>query len=342
MYRLCTRLAQGTEIRRPRPRVRIGELSRRVGVRPETLRAWERRYGLLDPERTGGGYRLYSTADEARVRAMTELLEQGVSAAEAARLARENHHLAGEVGPGTTEAGRAALATGAALAEPLVPAAGTRAPAPVPAQGPILVEHRERLLAALAGFDESGAHAALDEILGRFSIDAVLVEVVIPLLAEVGERWRSEQLTVAQEHFSTELLRARLLGVGRGWGSGSGPLALLACPPAERHDVGLIAFGLALRARGWRIAYLGADTPVATMSDTAERLDPDAVVVAAVEPGAFEAALRPLRALGERHLLLIGGAGANAEVARSVGAAHLRGDPIAAARWVAEPALARS
>ena len=70
-------------------RVRIGELSRRVGVRPETLRAWERRYSLLEPDRTDGGYRLYSQADETRVREMTTLISQGLAASEAAKLARE-------------------------------------------------------------------------------------------------------------------------------------------------------------------------------------------------------------------------------------------------------------
>src|ERR1700756_2919908 len=68
--------------------VRIGELSRRVGVTPEVLRAWERRYGVLSPTRTDGGFRLYGDDDEQRVRRMLQHLEQGLSAAEAARLTR--------------------------------------------------------------------------------------------------------------------------------------------------------------------------------------------------------------------------------------------------------------
>ena len=63
-----------------------------------------------------------------------------------------------------------------------------------------------------------------------------------------------------------------LLALARGWGGGDGPVAVLACPPGEQHDLGLIAFGLALRARGWRIAYLGQDTPIDTAAATAERL----------------------------------------------------------------------
>ncbi len=69
------------------PRLRIGELSRRTGVGADRLRAWERRYGLLRPERSEGGFRLYGQEDERRVRAMKDLISAGVSAAEAARLA---------------------------------------------------------------------------------------------------------------------------------------------------------------------------------------------------------------------------------------------------------------
>jgi methanogenic corrinoid protein MtbC1 len=206
---------------------------------------------------------------------------------------------------------------------------------PAPADRPVLNELAERLLTAMQAFDEVEADATVDQALGRLSLDAALATVILPALAEVGERWLRGELTIAQEHFCTELLRGRLLGVARGWGAGGGPLALLACPPGERHDLGLIAFGLSLRGRGWRVAFLGADTPPETLADTAQKLDPAVVVVAATVPQRFERALRPLRALAEYHALLIAGAGANRELARSLGAAHLEGDPIYAAGWVA-------
>lgn len=287
-------------------RVRIGELSRRVGVRPETLRAWERRYGLLEPDRSSGGYRLYSPLDEARVRAMTALLADGVSAAEAATLARDTPKGGGGI---------------------FVPAAADR---------PLLADRVGQLLTALAAFDEVEANAILDDALARFSLDAALAGLVLPGLTEIGDRWEREELSIAQEHFATELLRGRLLGAARGWGGGGGPLALLACPPEERHDLGLIAFGLSLRGHGWRIAFLGVDTPASTLLETAERLDPAVVVIAAIEPRRFEETLRELRRLAEYHAVLIAGAGANPKLARSLGAAHLGGDPIEAARWVAE------
>ena len=113
---------------------------------------------------------------------------------------------------------------------------------------------RQALADALDRFDEAAANRAFDRALGMLTLDTLLREIVLDYLADLGERWSAGQATVAQEHFATNVLRGRLLGLARDWGQGGGPLALLACPPGELHDLGLICFGLALRARGWRIA----------------------------------------------------------------------------------------
>ena len=291
-----------------RPMVLIGELSRRVGVRPGTLRAWERRYGLFEPARSGGNYRLYSAVDEARARAMTGLLAAGISTAEAARVARESPQLA-------------------------VPLAPEQAVA-----GPGLADATTRLVAAIEAYDDAAATALLDEAIAGLSIDAVLSDMVLPVLRELGERWSRGEGSIAQEHFGSEVLRGRLLGLARGWGAGTGPLALLACPPGERHDLGLLAFGLALRERGWRIAHLGADTPLQALSLAAEHLDPALVVVAATEAARFEAVRRELRALAERRPLLVGGAAANDELARALGSAYRGGDAVRVAQGIAADA----
>ena len=202
--------------------LRIGELSRRSGVSRELLRAWERRYGLLTPTRSVGGLRLYSADDLARVHAMQQHLAEGLAAAEAAALATQ----------------RAASSPDTVLPPPIA---------------------RQELEAALSSFDEGRAHEVIDALLARVSIDGLLRDVVVPYLHELGERWERGEVSVAQEHFASSLLRGRLLGLARGWGRGIGPSAILACAPGEQHDLGLIAFGLALRARGWCIVFLGTD-----------------------------------------------------------------------------------
>ena len=133
------------------------------------------------------------------------------------------------------------------------------APAPraLPSTRPRSELRATQLRHALDEFDEAGAHAALDRLLSAFTLDTVLRDAVLPYLHELGERWQRGEASIGQEHFASVLLRGRLLGLARGWGSGGSRRALLACLPGEQHDLGLICFGLALRGHGWRITFLG-------------------------------------------------------------------------------------
>jgi methanogenic corrinoid protein MtbC1 len=279
--------------------IRIGELARRAGVATATLRAWERRYGVVEPTRGESGYRLYSAADERRLRAMIALIDQGVAPAEAAARV---------------------LAAAGADATLEVQAAS----APVPGL-------RAELFAALLGFDGAAAEQVMDRALGALSPGAFVREIALPILRRIGDGWSQGEVTVAQEHFASNVLRGRMLGLARGWGGGEGPLALLACPPGEHHDLGLIGFGVALRGLGWRVTLLGADTPVDTIIACAEEIEPDVVVLCALEESVFVDAAAELSELAESAQLMIAGDGASGEIAGSLGAAVLAEDPVAAA-----------
>ena len=198
--------------------LRIGELSRRVGVSGHVLRAWESRYGVLSPTRSGGGYRLYSAADEHRVRRMKALIADGLSAAEAAQTVRDEARAHRRVPPGSR--------------------AG-----PSPCSGRRWLTTSSALRQALDGFDEPAAQAVLDDLLTQLSLTSVLRDVVMPYLQDLGQRWEQGTASVAQEHFASNVLRGRLAGLARGWGAGTGPLAVLACPPGELHDLPLMVFG---------------------------------------------------------------------------------------------------
>ena len=279
--------------------LRIGELSKRSGVSPELLRAWERRYGLLRPVRSAGGLRLYTPADVERVRVMRQHIADGLAAAEAAALAL-----------------RAGVGDGAA---PM-------------ALRPEAV--RDDLADALDRYDEPRAQAILDRLLAVATVDTLLSEVVLPYLRELGERWLRGDASVAQEHFASSVVRGRLLGLARGWGLGLGPTAVLACLPGEQHDLGLIAFGLALRSRGWRIVYLGTDSPIETVEEVARQLDPSLVVLTAVSSERVLPVLPQLQALAGRHRLALGGAAAANGALEGSDALALSGDPIAEAARV--------
>jgi DNA-binding transcriptional MerR regulator len=275
--------------------LRIGEFARRVGVTPELLRAWETRYGLMRPGRSAGGFRLYTAADAARVERMRRGLDQGLSAAEAAR---------------------------AALADER------------PSQG-LLEDAAARLLTAIRRYDEAAANSVLDESLAAFGLEQVLSQVVLPTLKQVGDGWERGEIEISHEHFASNLIRARLLALARFWGRGTGPLALLACAPGETHDITLLAFALVLRSYSWRILFLGADTPIATLTQTAETTEPALAVVSSFDASLLETQAAPLRRLARLVPLALAGPGATDELCARVGARRLDGDLVAAADEVA-------
>jgi MerR family transcriptional regulator, light-induced transcriptional regulator len=276
--------------------VRIGELSRRLGVGTDRLRAWERRYGLLRPVRTAGGFRLYSREDEQRVREMQSQLEQGLAAAEAAEVVLAN---------------------------------AERAPAE--AAG----EPRAQLAATLSKFDASGANAVLDRAFAVHGRDTVLREIVYPYLRELGEGWARGEIDVGQEHFASNLVESRLLALASGWDQGHGPRAVLACAPGEQHTLALAGLGVALRERGWSITYLGADTPVAMTARAAARLHPQLAVISSTMPNGLPPWEDDLRALTASVPVAIAGPGATDRLTERIGAQRLIVDPVTAAERLA-------
>lgn len=252
----------------------------------------------MKPTRSAGGFRLYSDADAVRVQRMQEFVQQGLSAAEAAHAALEESPAPPEIVETTNLAASAA-----------------------------------ELQRALERYDEQTANAILDRSLSNFSTETVLGEVVVPVLRAVGERWAAGELTIAQEHFATNLVRGRLLGLARGWGQGSGPTALLACPSGEPHDLPLLLFGISLRAAGWRIVFLGADVPTSTIEEVVRSIAPAAVILATTLPEPLLAAETELATLSALVPVAIGGRAADAILAERVGAILLEGDlaPAAAA-----------
>ena len=278
-------------------RFRIGELSYRVGVSPDVLRAWEKRYRLLRPSRSKGGYRLYTKRDEWRVRLMQQQLWSGLSAAQAAQqvaqIERESN-LRDE-----------SIETPSELAE--------------------------QLASSLEAFDEDRAHDLLDRLFGLHGLESAIRDALMPYLSQLGERWARRQVSVAQEHFASRLIEGRLLALARGWNKGPGRRAVLACPPGEQHTLPLVSFGLILRTRGWRNIYLGAETPPSTVLMAADTVAADVVVMSAVSADRFAPIARDLTALARRRPLVLAGAGATSELGAELDVECRQDDPATAA-----------
>jgi DNA-binding transcriptional MerR regulator len=284
-------------------RWRIKEFAAIVGVPEATLRAWERRYELLIPERTPGGFRLYTRADERRIRSMQAHMARGLAPAQAAALA---------------------------LTESAVQIAAPTSPG----------ELVGALLAATIAFDATRFDALLDAAFAHGHLPGIR-DVVLPFLVEIGLGWERAEIKVGHEHFTSHLIERRLFTLAQGWETGGGPLAVLACPSGERHTLGLVCFGLVLADRGWRIAYLGADTPIDQISDMGASMDPDAVVICSLDERHLTGNGPAIADLGLRHHTILGGGGATAALARRLGVHHAEGDPTTTALALAEVPPAR-
>jgi MerR family transcriptional regulator, light-induced transcriptional regulator len=273
--------------------MRIGELSRGTGVTPELLRAWEQRYQLLQPSRSSGGFRLYPSADEARVR-RTSALAEGLSAAEAARQAATDE-IADQHG-----------------------------------ERPLAAELAGRLHQALDGFDAASAQGARDHLFAAVSQEFALTEGLIPYLRDLGERWAAGTATVAQEHFASNIIRARLLGLAQDWGAGGSPTCVAACLPGEAHDLGLVMLGLLMARRGWQLTFLGADTPLESLESTVRTLRHTVVVLSTYDAAIFHANANAIARLAATTRVALRGP-VDDEPIRRTGAEAMGGDIPAAA-----------
>ncbi len=277
--------------------LRIGELSRRLGASPEVLRAWERRYGLFDPDRSPGGFRLYTPVDQRRARAMVSRIAEGVAPAEAAR----------------------------------------QILAAVPAEAaPSGDDEFVRLREGLERLDGRAAGEVVDELAARMCLESLVSHVVMPVMRDLGELWELGTVTIAQEHFFSSFFRRRLMALADGWEAGR-RTAVLACGPEEQHDLPLICLGLALHSRGWGITYLGTRTPAASLIEAVRQCGPDAVVLSCTVANGLDDGLELIAAEGVAPPVLLVGASVTSERAERVGSPPVpTANPAAVARWIDE------
>ena len=288
------------------PFLRIGELSRRVGVSEHLLRAWELRYGLINPARSEGGYRLYTIADERRVRQMLAYLSQGLAAAQAAHAAKLESERAGS------------------------------GHMPPHSENLSLKQAYVLLREYLDQMNESGAQTVLDRLFTDFPMETVFRHVLLAYLDEMGARWVAKSLSVGQEHFASNIFRGRLAQFARGWGEGAGPAAVLACPPGEAHEFALLISGIMLHRNGWAITYLGTDTPIEDIIELTTHTRPELVLMSATVPERFAHVILQLRQLSALTPLVLVGRGAIHAIAEQCGAKVVEGDPVSVAKEIAK------
>ena len=219
----------------------IQAIARKTGIPSATLRKWEQRYGVLEPERTPGLHRRYSERDVLRVEWLKARLAEGYRIGEAARL------LAGS----------------------------SEAPPGSPAE--LVTE----IVAAAIKPDPERVVRAVDQAFALLTAEEAISAVLQPALDRIGELWSAGEATIAQEHQLTEVMRAKLVSLLNGAVTGTRGRVVLACVPDERHECGLLALAVLLHADGWQVVYLGADTPLANAFELAQALEASAIGLSA-------------------------------------------------------------
>jgi len=229
----------------------IRTVSEITGVNSITLRAWERRYGLLVPHRTPKGHRLYTQDDIDLIHQTVELLNKGISISQV-----KNHLLPKKI-----------------QKKPKKEKAVEEFPN-------IWLQYQQRILNAIVRFDNSALMHTYNEILAVYPLDIVTTHLILPISRKLGDRWEKNEGTIAEEHFFTQFLRNK---IGARFHhqqlKSNGPKIIAACFPTEQHEVGLLIFCLTAIEQGFDIVMLGSNLPLSELPAVATSTDADGIVL---------------------------------------------------------------
>ena len=236
----------------------LGTVLRETGINADTLRAWERRYNLPEPERTDGGHRLYSERDVEIIKWLLRQQEDGVRISQAVKLWRSK-----------MEAGEDPLFEKPVLKEEV-------------ADQSQLDAFRRKWVDACIAFDETQAEQVANDAFTRFSPETAFLEIFLPSIREIGELWYQGKVTVQQEHFASALIMRRLDALITTSPPPTRPeKMIIACPPKEEHTLSALLLTLFLRRRGFHVVYLGTNVPFEEFKETVDTIRPNLVLFTA-------------------------------------------------------------
>ncbi len=243
---------------------RIGTVARMTGFSTAVLRAWERRFGLLEPVRGAGGHRLYTPDDLRVLERVRELLDEGRSIGEIAPVGRERL---------LEERSRGASADAAPVAR-----------VPRSAQRPVawLESCRDEIVDAAIAVDGDRIEHALDEVFAGVPPEIVLSNVIEPAAREIGDAWMEDRCSVAGEHLASGIFVKRLHALvhARNATTGTGAARVVcACFPDEGHELGALSVAFHLCRLGLHVTYLGARLPFEDLEVALRKVEPSGAYI---------------------------------------------------------------
>lgn len=243
------------------PKYTIKAAAWQTGIRPVTLRAWERRHEILNPHRTDNHYRLYSERDIAVLRWLKYRIDEGVSIRSAVSELRS-------------------MINKSVWPEPI-----PHAPVPAPAlesQAMPPLQYAKQLSIALTRHNETNAGDLLRDALAQFDLQMVFAEILVPVLKRINRARYHDEISAADERFSCAYLRSKLISLFQAYPSRNhAPLALIGCAPMETRELSSLMLAVLLRSEGYRVEYLGPDIPVEDLADYSRDVLPSLVVLSA-------------------------------------------------------------
>jgi methanogenic corrinoid protein MtbC1 len=241
------------------PKYTIKNVSAQTGILPVTLRAWERRYQVLSPGRSGNRYRLYSDRDVAVLRWLKSRIQNGNSISfavdELLQFTRNGSW-------------PEAVPTG-------IMRESSQSNTPP-------VKYARRLYQLLINYDESGAGELIREILANYDLRTITIEIFTPCLVEIGEAWNRGEIKITTEHFASAYIHGKLMSLLQAYPAKRNvPLIVIAGGPTEEHEIGALMMAVLLRSEGFRVEFLGRDIPLDDLVYHARYEKPDMIVLTA-------------------------------------------------------------
>lgn len=247
-----------------KPLFNLNLVVRETGIKPDTLRAWERRYELPTPSRTEGGHRLFSQYDIETIKWLISRQNEGMRISQAVDYWRE------------------LIASGRDPLEENHPGSLPADLPPTNIQLKPLNDLRTLWIEHCLAFEEENAERVLDTAFKQYPWESVLTDLIFPGLAEIGEGWYASDISVQQEHYASELAARKLQSLIDSAPEAFHPKkALISCPAGEFHTIALLALNLLLRYRGWETIYLGADVPLTQLEESLNSIQPSLVIMTA-------------------------------------------------------------
>ena len=254
------------------PTYNLKAVVRETGLKPDTLRAWERRYGVPAPDRTNSGHRLYSQHDIDTLKWLLERQNEGMSISRAIELWNRLESEGSDP-----------------LQTTITPGAHRHVePRPMVIEQPALSNSdvvsglRDAWVNACLAFDEFHAEQLLAQAFAVFPIEVVCLDLIQRGLAQIGDSWYRGKITVQQEHFASALALRRMEALLTSTPAPTRPgRIIVGCPPDEEHTFVPLMLSLLLRRRGWDVVYLGANVPLRSLESTLSAVRPSLVVLTA-------------------------------------------------------------